>query len=408
MSVDLSKLISLDELTVFKAGTDALYETKSNVTALANRVKTLEDVGSDDNTIETVKVNGTALTPDANKAVDITVPTKLSDLTNDNNTVTDSSYTHTDNNFTDSLKDKLTGIASGAEVNVIDTITVGGNAASVVNKTVALGNAATATTESTLTDGSNLPTGAAVKAFVEGKGYQTASDVSTAVEAYGYQDAEDVADIVEAYGYQTASDVSTALTNSGYQANVIEGVQVNGTDLALSSKKANIAITAGDSGVGTLKVNGVTVTAYGLGAAAAKGLASAGVADGENGLVTGDEVHDYVAGIVSSTFKPGGSKTATQLVTTGNDSLLIAANEGKVYNLSDTLTLNSTTAALFVDGVSGNSYPAGTNVVVLDAGSGSYKFDVQAGFIDLSGYVLASQIGLATTAQIQALFSPAA
>ena len=33
--------------------------------------------------IETVKVNGTALTPDSNKAVNVTVPTKVSDLTDD-------------------------------------------------------------------------------------------------------------------------------------------------------------------------------------------------------------------------------------------------------------------------------------------------------------------------------------
>ena len=39
--------------------------------------------GADVNVIETVKVNGSALTPDANKAVDVTVPTKTSDLTND-------------------------------------------------------------------------------------------------------------------------------------------------------------------------------------------------------------------------------------------------------------------------------------------------------------------------------------
>lgn len=37
----------------------------------------------EENVIETVKVNGTALTPDANKAVNVTVPTKVSDLTND-------------------------------------------------------------------------------------------------------------------------------------------------------------------------------------------------------------------------------------------------------------------------------------------------------------------------------------
>ncbi len=37
----------------------------------------------DTNVIETVKVNNTALTPDANKTVNITVPTKVSDLNND-------------------------------------------------------------------------------------------------------------------------------------------------------------------------------------------------------------------------------------------------------------------------------------------------------------------------------------
>ena len=46
------------------------------------------------------------------------VPTKTSDLTNDSNFVVDANYAHTDNNFTTTLKNKLNGIASGAEVNV--------------------------------------------------------------------------------------------------------------------------------------------------------------------------------------------------------------------------------------------------------------------------------------------------
>ena len=47
----------------------------------------------DENVIEVVKVNSVALTPDANKAVDITVPTKTSDLTNDSSFVTTSAMT---------------------------------------------------------------------------------------------------------------------------------------------------------------------------------------------------------------------------------------------------------------------------------------------------------------------------
>lgn len=49
--------------------------------------------GAEENVIETVKVNGTALTP-SNKAVDVTVPTATSDLTNDSNFVVDANYSH--------------------------------------------------------------------------------------------------------------------------------------------------------------------------------------------------------------------------------------------------------------------------------------------------------------------------
>ena len=52
------------------------------------------------------------------------VPTKTSDLTNDDNVVKDASYVHTDENFTSTLKSKLDAIASGAQVNVIETVKV--------------------------------------------------------------------------------------------------------------------------------------------------------------------------------------------------------------------------------------------------------------------------------------------
>ena len=47
-----------------------------------------------------------------------TIPSKTSQLTNDSNFVSDANYVHTDNNFTTTEKNKLSGIASGAEVNV--------------------------------------------------------------------------------------------------------------------------------------------------------------------------------------------------------------------------------------------------------------------------------------------------
>lgn len=71
----------------------------------------------------TIQKNGTQVAAftanqSTNATANITVPTKTSDLTNNSNFVADASYVHTDNNFTTTLKNKLDGIASGAEVNV--------------------------------------------------------------------------------------------------------------------------------------------------------------------------------------------------------------------------------------------------------------------------------------------------
>lgn len=67
--------------------------------------------------IDKIEVNGVEQTI-TNKTVDITVPTQTSQLTNNSNFVSDASYVHTDNNFTTTEKNKLAGIAAGAEVNV--------------------------------------------------------------------------------------------------------------------------------------------------------------------------------------------------------------------------------------------------------------------------------------------------
>lgn len=95
------------------------------------------------------------------------IPTKTSELTNDSNFVSDSSYVHTDNNFTSAYKSnidsntsarhthtnktvldnttasyttakdtKLNGIEAGAKVNVIETVKVNGTALTPSSKSV--------------------------------------------------------------------------------------------------------------------------------------------------------------------------------------------------------------------------------------------------------------------------------
>ena len=57
------------------------------------------------------------------------------------------------------------------------------------------------------------------------------------------------------------------IVTQGGEPNVIEGVQINGTDLTLTNKKANITVTSGTDD-GSIAVNGTDVAVTGLGTAA--------------------------------------------------------------------------------------------------------------------------------------------
>ena len=103
-------------------------------------------------------------------------------------------------------------------------------------------------------------------------------------------------------------------------------------------------------------------------------------------------VKTYVDGKISSTYKPGGSIAFADLPA------LTAANSGMVYNLTD----NFTTTASFVEGA-GNTYPAGTNVAIVYT-TGGYKYDVLAGFVDLSDYAKTADFVEFTNEEVQAIW----
>jgi hypothetical protein len=135
-----------------------IFATKDEMEDLEERIEGIISEGGEPNLINYIKVNGTRLTPDAskevvlnvptntsdltndgngtsnfateayvaqnggkidtisvnntqqtitNKNVNITVPTAMSDLTNDGNYVTDASYVHTDTNYTSTDKGKV-------------------------------------------------------------------------------------------------------------------------------------------------------------------------------------------------------------------------------------------------------------------------------------------------------------
>lgn len=118
--------------------TDPNYvHTDNNFTnVLLTKLNGIES-GAQVNKIESISKNGEVLTI-TNKNVNIEVPTKLSELENDNNTVIDKDYVHTDNNFTNALLTKLNGIESGAEVNAISGIKVNEVLQPIVNKIVSI------------------------------------------------------------------------------------------------------------------------------------------------------------------------------------------------------------------------------------------------------------------------------
>lgn len=67
---------------VTSGGVKTALDLKANQSTTYTKTE-VDGLLGDVNVIETVKVNGTALVPDANKAVDVSVPTNVSDLTND-------------------------------------------------------------------------------------------------------------------------------------------------------------------------------------------------------------------------------------------------------------------------------------------------------------------------------------
>lgn len=69
---------------------DLTNELKSSYDDAVTKANALTTAGAEANTINTIKVNGVASTPDSSKAVDITVPTKVSALTNDSGYQTES------------------------------------------------------------------------------------------------------------------------------------------------------------------------------------------------------------------------------------------------------------------------------------------------------------------------------
>ena len=181
----LAQLWALIKGKFVQAETGKGLSTNDFTTDEKNKLSNIE-AGANENIIEGIAVNNVDITP-VNKRVNLSVPTKVSDLTNDKKFQTNTEVASAIKN-------------SGYQANVIETVKVNGSILDVDSKKSV--NVIVPTDNSTLTNGA---------------------------------------------GYQTASDVSSALINSGYQANVIETIKVNNVALTPTSKAVNITVPTDNS-----------------------------------------------------------------------------------------------------------------------------------------------------------------
>ena len=106
-----------------------------------------------------------------------------------------------------------------------------------------------------------------------------------------------------------------------------------------------------------------------------------------------EEVAEQTKTLITGTYTPKGSSTLAELPDPSEENL------GSVYNMSEQFTTDNKF------NTPGESFPAGTNVVVVEDPEGTYKYDVFSGEVDLSGYLQEADITSITNEEIDALFA---
>lgn len=152
--------------------------------------------------------------------------------------------------------------------------------------------------------------------------------------------------------HNTIENFASVVANKykNVQENVIEEIKVNGTTQTVTDKSVDISIPT--------KVSDLA---------------------NDSKYQTDEQVTAAINAKVSSTYKAGGSVAFDSLPELAEENL------GLVVNVTNKFT----TTDSFVEGA-GAKHTAGTNVVVVKAGE-EYKYDVLAGFVDLSDYATAAK-----------------
>ena len=235
------KFINETGLTAIKNWIKSTFALDSDLDALSTRVDNIVSQGGEPNTIETISVNGTQVVPDANKNVALTVPTETSDLTNDGDgqsPFATESYVQTNggkidviqvNGTAQTITNKTVNISVPTKVSdlqndgdgttgsefatksyvdqnggKIDVIKVNGTAQTITNKEVDI----------------TVPT--AVSDLTNDEGFQTASDVASAISTA----------VGSAYKYKGSVATVNDLPSSNNEVGDVWDVQATGVNYA--------------------------------------------------------------------------------------------------------------------------------------------------------------------------------
>lgn len=367
---------------------NAVFENLSVVPASPKEGQIYFDVGDKkDKIFDGTKWIDRATTQELNsgldKKVDKVAGKQLStnDFTNDYKSQVDSNtsarHTHsnkavldgTQQSFTTALKSKLDGVASGAQVNVIETIEVNGTAQTVTSKTVditvptktsQIQNDSDFTTNSKLTAGLNTKVDK-----VSGKQLSTndfsndyKSKVDSNTSARHTHTNKTILDATTA-SFTTSDESKLNGIASGAQVNVIESIKVNGAAQTISAKSVNINVPTKTS---QLQNDSEFVTLSDLDDSEAgiiEGLAGKVDKIEGKGLSTNDFTNDYKSKVDANTTarhthsnKAILDATTASFTTAINNTINSKANSSEVVKITGNQTIEDTKT--FTSSIIGN------------------------------------------------------
>ena len=328
------------------------------------------------------------------------------------------------NDFTTELKNKLDGIAAGAQVNVKpDWNAVAGNAAEILNKPAIPSKTSDLTNDSGFITSTDIPEGAAASttvpkmdgtaavgeemAFARGdhvhpsdtSKVSKAGDTMTGALAMGGNKITGLGVPTEEADAATKKYVDDGLTPKANADDVYTKIQIDEkgflTEHQDISGKADKATTL--EGYGIEDAYTKTETDSAIDAKIVKKADKATTLAGYG--ITDAYTKSELDGKLSSTYKPGGNMLFANLPQP------TATNLGLVYNMTDAFTTDERFIAS-----EPTPYPIGTNVVcvqVMVEDAPTYLYDVLAGFVDLSGYMQKTDMVAITNEEIDAIVGAA-